>query len=138
MAEIKTTANALNVDEFIASVEDPIRRADAIAVRDLMQRVSGFPAVMWGPAIIGFGSFHYKGRSSEGEWMIVGFSPRKAATSLYGLAGAYFADPQFAETLGKHTTGKGCIYVKRLSDIDVTVLERLVAAAMTREPDFAG
>lgn len=137
MAEIKTTANTLSVDDFIASVEDPTRRADAVELRAIMERVTGLPAVMWGGSIIGFGSFHYKGRSSEGEWMIVGFSPRKAAISLYGLIGAY-AEGGFAETVGKHTTGKGCIYVKRLSDVDPVVLERLIAAAMEREPDFAG
>ena len=137
MAEIKTTANKLSVDEFIAGVEDDGRRADAVALREIFERVAGFPAVMWGTAIIGFGSFHYKGKSSEGEWMIVGFSPRKAALSLYGLHGAY-AESSFADDLGKHTTGKGCIYVKRLSDVEPAVLEKLIAAAMAREPDFAG
>ena len=137
MAEIKTTANALSVDGFIAGVEDPARRADAVALCEIMSRVSGFAPVMWGTAIIGFGSYHYQGRSGRGgEWMIVGFSPRKAALSLYGLHGAYAAG-DFAETLGKHTTGKGCIYVKRLSDVDLGVLEALIAAAMSREPDAA-
>ena len=137
MAQIKTTANALSVDDFIASVEDPARRVDAVELRALMERVSGFPAVMWGTAIIGFGSYRYQGASGRGgEWMMVGFSPRKAALSLYGLHGAYAAD-EFAETLGKHTTGKGCIYVKRLGDIDTAVLEKLIAAAMAREPDAA-
>ena len=138
MAEIKTTANTLSVDAFIAGVEDPIRRSDAVALRKVMERVTGLPAVMWGSAIIGFGSFHYKGRSSEGEWMRIGFAPRKAALSLYMLHSTYAADPTFAESLGKHTTGKGCIYVKRLSDIDRGVLERLIAATMAREPDYTG
>ena len=137
MAEIKTTANSLSVDDFIAGVDDTARRADAVELRALMERVSGFPAVMWGTAIIGFGSYPYLGKSGRGgDWMIVGFSPRKAALSLYGLHGAYAADG-FAETLGKHTTGKGCIYVKRLSDVDRGVLENLIAAAMSREPDAA-
>ena len=137
MAEIKTTANALSVDEFITGVDDPAREADALSLREIMERVTGFPAVMWGTAIIGFGSYRYKGASGRGgDWMIVGFSPRKAALSLYGLHGAYAAG-DFADTLGKHTTGKGCIYVKRLSDVDLGVLEKLIAAAMAREPDAA-
>ena len=136
MAEIKTTANALSVDEFIASVEDEGRRVDAVELRATMERVTGFPAVMWGTAIIGFGNYRYKGRSSEGDWPIVAFSPRKAALSLYGLHGAY-VEGGFAEKLGKHTIGKGCIYVKRLSDVDPGVLEALIAAAMAREPDAA-
>jgi len=138
MAEIKTTANGASVDGFIAGVEDPIRHADAVVVKGLFERATGHPAVMWGPAIVGFGSFHYKGRSSKGEWMIVGFSPRKAALSLYGLMGAYSENTELAETLGKHTVGKGCIYVKRLTDIDLGTLEKLVLAAMEREPDYAG
>ena len=137
MAEIKTTANSLSVDDFIASVEDESRHSDAVALREIFERVSGLPAVMWGTAIVGFGSFHYKGKSSEGEWMIVGFSPRKASQSLYGLRGAY-DEGSFAESLGKHTTAKSCIYVKRLSDVDLGELEKLIAAAMAREPDFIG
>lgn len=136
MAENKTTANELSVDAFIASVDDPGRRADALALREIMERVTGYPAVMWGGSIIGFGSFHYKGRSSEGEWMIVGFSPRKTAISLYGLHGAY-DHGEYAEKLGKHTTGKGCLYAKRLSDLDVAVLERLIADAIALGPEYA-
>ena len=138
MAENKTTANALSVDDFIAGVADPVRQADAVELRALMERASGHPAVMWGPAIVGFGSFHYTARSSEGEWMVVGFSPRKAALTLYGLIGAYDENPSIAESLGKHTTSKGCIYIKRLSDVDLAVLESLVRAAMEREPAYEG
>lgn len=135
MAEIKTTANAGNVDEFLASIEDPVRREDGIALKELFERVTGEPAVMWGPAIVGFGTFHYTGRSSAGEWMTVGFSPRKAAQSLYGLHGAYEENPELAEGLGKHTTAKSCIYVKKLADIETTVLEKLIRAAMERDPN---
>ena len=136
MAEIKTRANDVSVDAYIASVEDPVRRADAVVIRELMEQVSGFPAVMWGTSIVGFGSYRYKGRSSSGDWPVLAFSPRKATQSLYGLHGAY-VEGGFVETLGKHTIGKGCIYVKRLSDVDLGMLESLIAAAMAREPDAA-
>jgi hypothetical protein len=135
MAEIKTTANDASVDDFIASVEDPVRRADATALRELFERVTGFPAVMWGPAIIGFGSFHYQGRSSSGEWMIAGFSPRKAAQSLYGLRAAYEMGG-FAESLGKHSSAKSCIYVKKLSDIDQAELERMIRLQLELGPVY--
>lgn len=134
MAEIQTTANNGSVDDFIASVDDVARRSDAVTLREIFERVTGEPAVMWGLAIIGFGSFHYKGKSSEGEWMTVGFSPRKVALSLYGLHGAY-DEGEFEPTLGKHTTGKGCIYVKKLSDVDLSVLEQLIRASMERDPN---
>lgn len=134
MAEIKTKATDDSVDEFIAGVEDPVRRADAVVIRELMERVSGFPAVMWGTSIVGFGTYRYQGRSSSGDWPIIAFSPRKASQSLYGLHGAYVAGG-FAERLGKHKAAVSCIYVNKLSDVDLAVLEELVVAAMAREPD---
>lgn len=135
MAEIKTTANDLNVDDFLARVEDPVRRADGVSLKALFERATGQSAIMWGPAIVGFGSFEYTGRASGGEWMTVGYSPRKASLSLYGLHGAYEENPELASALGKHTTGKGCLYVKTLSDVDLDVLERLIRAAMERDPN---
>jgi len=135
MAEIKTTANDSSVDEFLASIEDLVRQADGLELKGIFERATGQPAVMWGPAIVGFGSFTYTGRSSGGDWMTVGYSPRKAALSLYGLHGAYVENPELAGALGKHTTGKGCLYVKRLSDVDIEVLERLIRAAMERDPN---
>ena len=135
MAEIKTTANDGDVDGFLASIDDPVRRADGIVLKELFGRASGQPAIMWGPAIVGFGSFEYTGRASGGEWMTVGYSPRKASLSLYGLHGAYEENPELASALGKHTTGKGCLYVKRLSDVDLEVLEKLIRSAMERDPN---
>ena len=134
MAEIKTQANDASVDDFIAAVEDPVRRADAVAIRALMERVSRFPAVMWGTSIVGFGSYRYKGKSSSGDWPIIAFSPRKASQSLYGLHGAYVAG-DFAVRLGKHKAAVSCIYVNKLTDVDLAVLEELIVTAMTREPD---
>ena len=135
MAEIKTTANDGSVDEFLASIADPVRRADGIALKEIFERVTGEPAVMWGPAIVGFGTFHYTGKSSAGEWMTVGYSPRKASQSLYGLHGAYEENPALVGALGKHTTAKSCLYVKKLADVDLEVLERLIRAAMERDPN---
>jgi hypothetical protein len=137
MAENKTQPTGADVDAFIATVEDPRRRDDARAVIELMSRVTGEPPVLWGSAIVGFGSQHYVGKSGrEGDWMIVGLSPRKAALTIYGVYNDYAPDPLF-EQLGPHTTGKGCLYLKRLSDVDPAVLETLIRNAWTH-PTIAG
>jgi hypothetical protein len=131
MAENKTKPTKLSVTAFISAIADPARRADAKALAKLMQSASGKKPQMWGPSIIGFGSCHYKYESGrEGDMPIVGFSPRKAATVLYGVAGARDLLPK----LGKHTTGKGCLYIKKLGDVDREVLETMVvnAVAATR------
>src|SRR4051794_17876566 len=131
MAENKTQPTGADVDAFIATVEDPQRRDDARAAIELMSRVTGEPPVLWGTAIVGFGSQHYVGKSGrEGDWMIVGISPRKAALTIYGVYNDYAPDPLF-EQLGPHTTGKGCLYLKRLSDVDPAVLETLIRNAWT-------
>jgi Domain of unknown function (DU1801) len=138
MAENKTVATAVSVDDYIAGLESEQRRDEAATLVELMARASRFPAVMWGTSIIGFGSYRYAGAAGrEGDWMIVGFSPRKAAISLYGLRGAYDSDPEVADRLGRHTSGKGCLYAKRLTDIDLGVLENLVSAAMKLTPHAA-
>ena len=126
MADIKTTPNKLSVAEFVAAVEDPVRRADAKALIKLMQAATGEKPKMWGPSIVGFGTHHYKYESGrEGDMPLVGFSPRKAALVLYGLRAAGEFDVVLAK-LGKHTTGKGCLYIKKLADVDQKVLEGLV------------
>jgi hypothetical protein len=127
MAENKTRPTELSVASFIDAIDDQARRADAKALAKLMQSVTGEEPKMWGPSIIGFGSYHYKYESGrEGDSLIVGFSPRKAATVVYGIAGADGA-PALIAKLGKHTTGKGCLYIKKLADVDSKVLELLVA-----------
>jgi hypothetical protein len=133
MAENKTQPTDADVEAFLATVEDPRRRDDTRAVIELMSRVTGERPVLWGTAIVGFGSQHYVGKSGrEGDWMIVGVSPRKAAVTIYGVYDDYApADPLFGE-LGPHTTGKGCLYLKRLSDVDLTVLENLIRKAWER------
>jgi hypothetical protein len=127
MAENKTQPTKLSVTAFINAITDPARRADAKTLVKLMQEASGEKPQMWGPSIIGFGSYHYKYDSGrEGDMPVVGFSPRKAATVLYGVAGPRDLLPK----LGKHTTGKGCLYIKKLADIDPQVLETMVVKAL--------
>jgi hypothetical protein len=132
-AENQTKATEVSVASFVERVEPEQRRADARMVIDLMERISGEPATMWGPSIIGFGLLHYRYESGrEGTICRIGFSPRKAQLVFY--LGATFPgrDGMLAE-LGKHSTGKGCLYVKKLSDVDMAVLERMVAASWTHK-----
>ena len=133
MAELKTQANDGDVDAFLAGVEDPARRADALAVCTLLADVTGEPAVMWGSAIVGFGhrTMHYAdGR--ELDWLVIGFSPRKANTTIY-LSGGIESYGDLLARLGKHSRGKGCLSLKRLRDVDLdvlrAVLERSVKSA---------
>lgn len=124
-----TTAHDGDVDAFLAGISDEQRRADAAEVCALMASATGQPPVMWGSAIVGFGSRHLVYDSGrELDFLVVGFSPRKAATTLY-LAGELEAYADELGRLGKHTTGKGCVYVKRLSDVDADVLRELVTRA---------
>ena len=127
MAENKTQPTKVSVAKFIETITDETRRADAKALVKMMQSASGEKPTMWGPAIVGFGSVHYKYDSGrEGDMPIIGFSPRKAASVLYGAIGFSGADALLAK-LGKHTTGKGCLYIKKLSDVDQKVLEAMLA-----------
>ena len=130
MADTRTTPNKLSVAEFIAAVEDPARRADAKALIKLMQAATGEKPKMWGPSIVGFGTHHYKYESGrEGDMPLLGFSPRKAALVLYGLRAAGEFDVVLAK-LGKHTTGKGCLYIKKLADVDQHILETLIVKSL--------
>ena len=123
--ENKTKETAASVDAFIAAVADPKQRADAERIRALMEELSGEPAKMWGPSIIGFGSYHYRYDSGrEGDMCRIGFSPRKGQTVLYLIDG-FEGQPELMARLGKHKTGKSCLYLKRLSDVDGDVLEEL-------------
>ena len=127
MAENKTKATKLSVSTFIDAITDPSRRSDAKALVKLMQKASGEKPKMWGPSIIGFGSYHYTYDSGrEGDMPMVAFSPRKAATVLYGLSDSEALLPK----LGKHTRGKGCVYIKKLADVDQKVLETMAAKAV--------
>ena len=123
MAENKTQPTSASVPPFSMLHPDEARRTDARALVKLMQKITGNEPAMWGPSIVGFGSCHYKYESGrEGDMPIVGFSPRKAANVLYGAIGFAGADVLLAR-LGKHTTGKGCLYIKKLAEVDMKVLE---------------
>lgn len=126
MYELKTKETDQSVIEFIESVDNPKKREDAYKLLDIFTETTGYEAKMWGTSIIGFGSYHYKYESGhEGDAALVGFSPRKAKISLYLMM-----DPERREDLlsrfGKHTVGKGCVYVNKVADIDVEVLKTLV------------
>jgi hypothetical protein len=129
MAQTKTKATAHSVADFLAGVDNPVRRADAGQIIALLERISGAPATMWGPTIIGFGKYHYRYESGhEGDMCRIGFSPRKPHTVLYVLPDFDGKDALLAR-LGKHKTGKSCLYVNRLADIDMTVLEEIAQTA---------
>ena len=130
MAELKTKPTGVAVDDFIDKVPDPQRREDAKKVRAMMERLSGEPAAMWGPSIVGFGSYHYKYASGhEGDMARIGFSPRTRELVLY-LLGDFPSHQPLMDRLGKYKTGKCCLYIKRLSDVDETVLEQLTAETL--------
>jgi len=125
----KPKKNTASVKEFIAAVSNETRRRDAEVVLKLMQRVTGKPAKMWGPSIIGFDQYHYKYDSGhEGDICMIGFSPRSQALTLHTLTGFAGQDDLLAK-LGKHKRGKGCLYVNRLADIDMGLLEQLAVAS---------
>ena len=130
MAELKTQRTQASVDAFLDAVADPQRREDAKKVRAMMERVSGEPAAMWGPSIVGFGRYHYKYASGhQGEWARTGFSPRAGALTIY-IMGGVPRHQALMDRLGQYKTGKSCLYLKRLSDVDESVLEALVAESL--------
>lgn len=129
MSGIKTHSTDDSVDAFIAAIEDVARQQDCLTLLALMKRATGEEPRVWSSGLIGFGTYHYKSSSGqEGDWFPVGFASRKAALTVYlGVELGSLAEP--LGRLGKHTTGKGCIYIKRLSDVDAETLEQLVAEA---------
>jgi hypothetical protein len=139
-SENKTQPTTVPVAQFIAGVEHPQRRADAMVLLELMERITGEPAVMWGPSIIGFGQYHYKYASGrEGDMAAAGFSPRKAEQVIY----LYVEDESqdgLLDRLGPHRFGKCCLYIKRLADVDMKVLEQLIhnsySYVMARKTDM--
>jgi len=130
MADNKTKPTKFSVAAFLDALTDPVRRSDAKALIKLMQNAAGEKPRMWGPSIIGFGSSHYKYDSGrEGDAPVIAFSPRKAATVLYGVTGFGEASELLAK-LGKHSTGKGCLYIKKLADVDQHILETLIVKSL--------
>lgn len=126
MTELKTQPTDSSITDFLDSVEDEQKRADAYAIMELMREVTGETPQMWGDSIVGFGSYHYVYESGrEGDWFLVGFSPRKRNLTLYIMSGFDEYDG-LLDRLGKHSTGKSCLYVKRLSDVEEDALRELV------------
>ena len=130
MPENKTKATNVSVSAYIEELTDATRRAEARELIEVMQRASGEKPKLWGPSIVGFGSYHYKYDSGrEGDVPLISFSPRKAAMVLYSMLAHAEAKVVLAK-LGRHTTGKGCLYIKKLADVDKTVLEILIKNAV--------
>ncbi len=120
-----------DVDAFLAAVPDEKRRADAYAMLELMRSVTGQPPLMWGPSIVGFGSYHYRYESGRtGDAPLAAFSPRKANLVVYLVGGFEDRYPKLLEQLGPHKTGKACLYLKRLTDVDLDVLRQLIERSM--------
>ena len=127
----KTTETAGSVSEFIDAVPDEQRKKDALAIIKIMKEQSGFEPKMWGPSIIGFGSYHYKYESGhEGDAPLVGFSPRKSEFALY-LTSNFDGKGDLLKQFGKHRTGKACIYIKKLEDINIEILKKMVTNSLT-------
>ena len=129
MAELKTQKNDASVENFLSTVSDETQRADSYKLLEIFAKQTGEEPRMWGSAIVGFGQYHYKYESGrEADWMLAGFSPRKAALTLY-LSTGFEMDQDLLSKLGKHKLGKGCLYIKRLSDIDEDTLKLLITAS---------
>ncbi len=137
MAELKTQKNKASVSAFLNSIIDERQRKDAKTIAKIMRDVTGAKATMWGSSIVGFGQYHYKYASGrEGDWPLTGFSPRKGNISVYIMDG--FKDrSNLLKKLGKHKTGKACLYIKRLEDIDLGVLRQLIQASVNSKANFS-
>jgi len=130
MAKNKSTETTLSVSDFIEQLTDPVKKDDSYRIIAMMEDRSGFEAKLWGPSIIGFGSYHYQYESGhQGDAPLIAFSPRSAAISLY-LACGFKEREELLKQLGKYKTGKSCIYIKRLSDIDSVVLIRMIELSL--------
>ena len=126
MAENKTKATGASVTAFINSIDDKQKRADARKVAAMMRKATGKRAKLWGPSIVGYGTYHYKYASGrEGDFLMTGFSPRKQALTVYVIPGFEHFET-LMKNLGKYKTGKSCLYIKRLSDVDEKILEQLI------------
>jgi hypothetical protein len=126
MSELKTKKNGASVEAFLQAIPDEIKRNDSIAIVEMMKAVTGREPKMWGESIIGFGDTHYRYESGrEGDWFQVGFSPRKQNLTLY-LTYGFENDREMMRRLGRHKTGKACLYINKLADVDMGVLRELV------------
>ena len=133
MAELKTKQTDQSVQKFLNDIPDPVKRKDCKTVAAMMSEISGYKPKMWGPSIVGFGSYHYKYASGqEGDWPLICFSPRKQNLTLYVLSGSD-DENELLRKLGKHTTGKSCLYIKQLSDVDLPTLKTLMQKCVKRK-----
>ena len=131
MADNKTRPTGVRVGDFLDGIENPARRADAMRVAGIMRRVTGRRAAMWGSSIVGYGKYSYEYASGrKGEWMLTGFSPRKNNLAVYIMTG-FEPFKELMEKLGKHKTGKSCLYINSLDDVDERVLEKLIADSVS-------
>ena len=130
MAELKTKATAQNPKDFLNTIEPEQKKKDSFTLLEMFQRVTGEKAVMWGTSIVGFGMYHYKSErsSQEGDWPLVGFSPRKQNLTLYIMHGNK-DNQELLKKLGKHKASGGCLYLNKLSDVDEKVLTQLIEAS---------
>lgn len=127
----KTVPTKVSATDFLAAVPDERRRKDAQALLKIMKEVTKWKPVMWGPSIVGFGKYHYKYESChEGDCCLVGFSPRKSDLTIYVLSG-FTGQAALLKKLGKHKTGKVCLYIKKLEDVDIDVLKQMIAASVS-------
>lgn len=125
-AELKTKKNDASVEDFVHAIPDEQMRKDCFEITKMMKRATKAEPKMWGSSIVGFGEYHYKGASGrEGDWMLVGFSPRKQNLTLYIIAG-FEHYPEQMKKLGKYTTGKSCLYIKKLADVDKKILQEII------------
>jgi hypothetical protein len=130
MAELKTKPTSASVTDFLAAIPDEARRADCLTLLGLMKRATGAEARMWGASIVGFGNYHYKYASGrEGDWFVIGFAPRKQDLTVY-LMGGFDRHAALMRRLGKHKTGRACVYIRRLADVDLAVLKELIRVSV--------
>ena len=126
MAENKTKPNEKSIDDFLNQIDDDKKREDSITILNLLQKITKEKPVMWGDSLIGFGTYHYKYASGrEGDYFLTGFSPRKQNLTIYIMPGLE-RYPELTEKLGKYKTGKSCLYINKLEDIDLVVLKKLI------------
>ncbi len=128
MAELKTKVTDASVEDFLNAISDETKRVDSFKLLKIFEEVTGEKAKLWGTSIVGFGQYHYKSErsSQEGDWLMVGFSPRKAALTLYLMLGL-ITHSDLMKNLGKHKESAGCVYINKLEDVDEKVLRELIA-----------
>ena len=130
MAELKTKLTRSSVDKFLQEIKDEKNRSDCYKIKEMMEKATSAQAKMWGTSIVGFGDCHYTYASGrEGDWFITGFSPRKQNLTVY-MMGGFNQFPNLMSQLGKYSTGKGCLYIKRLEDVDAKILQKLISQSV--------